>query len=181
MKVKPMRTENKVVKVRTIGIVSVILLGFLFHELYKATEIKLLSLIAPVNESKWEHWKIVFSPMIIISIFEYPFIKNYSNNYIFSLALGIIAFEFVTFGLIEVYEFTFGQAHLFVHVSTYIMGGITGQYFRYFLMKYTEPSRVLYIIGIFLLVIQFSLFAAFTFNPPKINYFKDSIRGTYGI
>jgi len=174
-------SKKKVITVRVIGITSIILLGFLFHELYKSTGFKVLSVIAPVNESKWEHWKMVYSPMIIVSIFEYPFIKSYSNNYIFALALGILAFEFVTFGIIESYELFFGQAHLFVHVSTYILGAVAGQNFRYYLMKYTEPNKLLFIIGISILIIQFALFVAFTFNPPKIEYFKDSINGTYGI
>jgi len=176
-----MKTGKKVITVKTIGILSVILLGLLFHELFKSTGIKVLSIMAPVNESKWEHWKIVFWPMIIISIFEYPFIKSSSNNYIFALALGIIAFEFTTFGLIETFDFFFGQSHLAVHVTTYILGGIVGQNFRYYLMKYTEPSNVLFNIGVFILVVQFGLFVAFTFNPPKIEYFKDSITGSYGI
>ncbi|MFO7888311.1 MAG: DUF6512 family protein [Eubacteriales bacterium] len=176
-----MNSGKKVIKVKVIGIVSIILLGFLFHELYKSTGIKVLSIIAPVNESKWEHWKMAYSPMIIVSIFEYPFIKNSTNNYIFALALGILAFEFVTFGLIEYFELFFGKAHLFVHITTYILGALAGQNFRYFLMKYTEPKKLLFTIGIFILIIHFSLFAVFTFNPPKVEYFKDSISGTYGL
>jgi len=99
-----MNKRKQVRYVKIVSIVSVILLGLLLHELYKGTGKTYLGIISPVNESKWEHWKIVFWPMVIISIFEYYFIKNQVNNYLFSLVIGILVFEFVTFFTIEAYD-----------------------------------------------------------------------------
>lgn len=87
--------------------VIIILVGLMFHELYKSTGITFLGIISPVNESKWEHWKIAFFPMLIIGAIEYFILKRGSANYIFSLAVGIIVFQAITFGLIEFLFFLF--------------------------------------------------------------------------
>jgi hypothetical protein len=52
---------------------------------------------------------------------------------------------------------------------------------RYFVMCRTEPSKPLMLIGIVILLIQLILFTVFTFIPPRIEYFRDSITDTYGI
>ena len=176
-----MNKKKQVRYVKIVSIVSVILLGLLFHELYKATGKTYLGIISPVNESKWEHWKIVFWPMVIISIFEYYFIRNQVNNYLFSLAVGILVFEFVTFFTIEAYDVFVGKSHILVHVTTYIIGGVVGQSSRYFLMENTIRSKKLWIIGCIILIIHIGFMTYFTFYPPHTEYFKDSITGTYGI
>jgi len=173
--------NGSVAHVKIIGMVSFILLGFLFHELYDLTGNTLLGIISPVNESKWEHWKMVYFPMVIVSLFEYHFIKNYVSNYIFSLLIGILVFTVITFGLIELYDIFIGDSHLLVHVSTFLLGGVAGQMARYFVMVRTEPSKTLLLIGIVFLLIQFALFTVFTFVPPKFEYFRDPITDTYGI
>lgn len=173
--------NGSVAHVKMIGLVSFILLGFLFHELYDITGDTFLGIISPVNESKWEHWKMVYFPMMIVSLFEYRFIKTYVSNYIFSLLVGILVFTIVTFGLIELYDLFIGDSHLFVHVSTFLLGGVAGQVVRYFVMIRTEPSKPLLLIGIVFLLIQLVLFTVFTFIPPKIEYFRDPITDTYGV
>lgn len=176
-----MSSRKKVLYVELVGVILIIVLGFVFHDLYKNTNNFLIGIISPVNESKWEHWKIAYWPMIIISILEYPFIKDDVNNFIFSTAIGILIFEIVTFGLVELYEVFFGEAELGVHITTYVIGAIVGQIVSYLIMTRTMESKMLLDIGIMILAVQFIIFLVFTFNPPKIEYFKDSLKGTYGI
>lgn len=173
--------NGTVAYVKMIGMVSFILLGFAFHELYDMTGNTFFGIISPVNESKWEHWKMAYFPMMIVSLFEYRFIKTYVSNYVFSLSVGILVFIIVTFGLIELYDIFIGDSHLFVHVSTFLLGAVIGQMTRYFVMIRTEPSKTLLLIGILVLLIQFVLFTVFTFMPPRIEYFRDPITDTYGI
>jgi len=173
--------EGSVTKVKIIGMVSLILLGLVFHELYEITGSTFIGIISPVNESKWEHWKMAFFPLILVSMFEYPFVKAHVSNYIFSLAVGILVFITVTFGLIELYDLLIGKSHLFVHVSTFVLGAVAGQMARYAVMLRTRPSKPLFWSGLLVLLILLGLFTVFTFAPPKIDYFRDPITDAYGI
>lgn len=174
-------SSSNIERYRLFGTIAIILLGLVFHELYKSTGSVILGIISPVNESKWEHWKIAFWPVVIVGVIEYFLIKNQVGNYIFSLAIGILAFEAVTFGGIELYEYVIGRAHLLVHMVTFIAGGIVCQLVRYRIMQNLKSSKVLFTLGVLILLIHVTAFAVFTFEPPRIEYFKDSLKGTYGI
>lgn len=180
-----MKREKRVKQIKTGGLVLTILMGLLFHELYKATRITLLGVISPVNESKWEHWKMAYSPMVLVGMAEYVLLKRntklQTTNYVFALAGGILIFEITTFGLIELYEILYDHSELWVHVSTFLLGGILGHSGKYFIMKNTKPSAKWNVIGGSILLAQFIAFAYFTFDPPRIEYFKDSITHTFGI
>lgn len=50
-----------------IGIIFVLVLGTIFHFLYEWTENNfVVGLFAPINESVWEHMKLVFFPCYYI-------------------------------------------------------------------------------------------------------------------
>lgn len=176
--------EERIKSIRRIGLVSTIVLGLLFHELYKSTGVPFLAFISPVNESKWEHWKMAYSPMVIVGTIEYVMLKRTNwklPNYLFSIAGGIAVFELTTFGLIELYEIVFGHSHLGVHVSTFLLGAYAGHRGKYWILNHLKPSRLLTVVGAVFLIVQFVIFAFFTCNPPRLDYFKDSITQTYGI
>ncbi|MBF7096987.1 DUF6512 family protein [Alkalibacter mobilis] len=180
-----MNPDKRSRRIKLTGMAVTILLGLVFHELYKSTRILSLGLISPVNESKWEHWKMAYSPMLIVGAFEYFILKRHSkeefSNYIFALAGGIVVFESTTFGLIELYEVAAGHSELWVHVSTFFLGGISGYITKYYILKKSKPSKILTELGIIILIIQLIVFAMFTFDPPRIEYFRDSLTQTYGI
>lgn len=165
----------------TITTIAIIAIGLLFHELYKATGIELLGLISPVNESKWEHWKIAYFPMLIIGILEYIFTRPIKVPYLFPLVAGIGVFIFITFGGIELYELFFGDSHLTVHMLTFILGALVGQYTRYRLMEILETKVIYSIIAWIILILSILIFVRFTYVPPRVDYFKDSLTNTYGI
>ncbi len=173
--------DRSISTVKVIGMVCFIMLGLVFHDLYEITGNTYLGIISPVNESKWEHWKMAFFPVLIVSLFEYRFIKAYASNYIISLAVGILVFLIITFGSIELYDIFIGYTPLFIHVSTFLLGGIACQMIRYYIILRTKPSKTFFVSGYAILLILFVLFAVFTFLPPKTQYFRDPLTDTYGI
>ena len=62
-------------KTRTIQIISaifVILLGTFFHFTFKLSgENKIVAIFSSINESVWEHLKLIFFPMLISTIIGY--------------------------------------------------------------------------------------------------------------
>ncbi|SHJ50109.1 hypothetical protein SAMN02745751_02703 [Dethiosulfatibacter aminovorans DSM 17477] len=176
-----MNFNKKVLKVEITGTAAILAIGFIFHELYKITGNTFVALICPVNESKWEHWKIVFWPMVIVSVFEYFILKQDITGFIFPLAVGIISFEAVTFGGIELYEAVAGKSHLAVHISTFVLGGIVGQAIKSILMTRFSYSNLLNVVALAIIAVHIAALTLFTFIPPQIEYFRDSITGKYGI
>lgn len=165
----------------TITTIAVIVVGLMLHELYKATGIEFFGIISPVNESKWEHWKIAFFPMLIIGVIEYIYSRPVKTSFIFPLVAGIAAFIIITFGGNELYELFFGESHLPVHMLTFILGAIGGQFVRYRLMEKLDVKASYTVTAWIILVLSILVFAKFTYDPPRTKYFKDSLSNTYGI
>lgn len=176
-----MSSRMSISSLHTITTIAVIVVGLMFHELYKATGIEFLGIISPVNESKWEHWKIAFFPMLIIGIMEYIFTRPIKTPYLFPLVAGIAAFLIITFGGIELYELFLGESHLPIHMLTFIMGALVGQFVRYRLMEVLEAKAIYTAIAWIILVLSIFVFVKFTYGPPRTDYFKDSLTDTYGI
>ena len=62
--------ENRVKKYYAVGIVFTAVLGTLSHFFYQwSGENPLVAFFSPVNESTWEHMKLLFFPMLICSLF----------------------------------------------------------------------------------------------------------------
>ncbi len=56
-------------KVFWLWLVSVAILGTGWHFLYNVLPCPLTALLAPVNESVWEHLKLLFFPPLLVSVF----------------------------------------------------------------------------------------------------------------
>lgn len=173
---------SKVKLFEIIGVFIILLIGTVWHNLYPSTgDNFLVGMFAPVNESMWEHWKIGYWPILIYALIEYPFIKDYVNNFVFAKAMSILALDIVTFGGTALYEIIIGPSDFKVHIIMYILGIIAAQIVSYLIMTRTEQSPKLNLIGWIVLILHGLLLIAFTFNPPRYDYFKDPFTGTYGI
>ena len=67
-------------RIKTIELFAFIIasiLGVIFHFLYNWTgQIRFIGFFVPVNESIWEHLKLIFYPITIVSLAEYYLCKN---------------------------------------------------------------------------------------------------------
>ena len=157
-----------------------ILLGTLLHFTYKWSNNNIwLSFFSAVNESTWEHLKLVFFPLLISTMIGSLYIgKNYSN-FLFSQTIGILSS--ILFIIIFFYTYTgvFGINLAFIDISSFIIAIILGNLISYKLLStfFTINKK----ISIYILILLFILFIIFTFLPPKINLFRDPITNTYGM
>lgn len=186
MKVKDIMEKiktSKLLKSQIIVIISCLFLGTLLYFTYKwSGENSIIASFSAVNESVWEHFKLVFYPMLLMGIIEYPFIKDLVNNYIEAKTIGI----FVAISFIVVSFFTYtgiiGTSFLLVDILIFIVSIVLGEYVSYRLMKRKKESTICSkilagIIIIFLLI----CFIVCTYNTPQVNLFRDFKTGNYGI
>lgn len=169
-------------KIKIINIFVVFSLSFLAHNLYKWIPITINAIFFPVNESIFEHMKIISTCFLFYSIFEYFIIKYCNikvNNYLFSCFISILL------GIIS-YLIVFIPVHLFISRSMLIP--IILLFLVYILMNYISylilsKDKINYIeyISIFFIIIIYIIFGYLTFNPPHNFLFFDTENEKYGI
>lgn len=158
------------------GIFSLFLIGTFMHFLYDLSGGNVIvGLIAAVNESLWEHSKMVLLPVICWWSFYY-IIKgkehNIDKNKWFTSALIALLTALITIPLLYYfYTEAFGVEILAVDISILLLA------FHFY--KYSKGINLYIPICIFILLIL--VFMIFTFYPPHIPFFRDSITGQYGI
>ena len=175
--------QEKLLKTQVIIIVISIILGTILHFTYNLSgENNFIGSFSAVNESVWEHLKLAFFPMLILGIIEYFFVKNISNNYIEAKTIGI--FLAISFIVVAFFTYTgiLGVDILILDILIFIISIILGEAISYKLMKRENESnnKTKVLAGIILIFLLFS-FIICTFNPPKVNLFRDPITKTYGI
>ena len=178
--------NNKLLKKWQIySIIFSIILGTLLHFTFNLFSNNLfVASFSAVNESTWEHLKLIFFPMLTFFIVEYLFLKNYinKNNYIFSKSISIIfAIIFIT---IFFYTYTgiVGTNFFIFDIFSFLFAIIFGEFICYkLLLKNVKINNKIKNIFIIILFLLFFSFIIFTYFPPNINFFKDPITNQYGI
>lgn len=174
---------QKLEKTQIIVTLSSIVLGTILHFLYKWTgENIIVASFSAVNESVWEHLKLVFYPMLLLGIIEYFFVKDIANNYIEAKSIGI--FSSICFIVISFFTYTgiLGTNFLFLDILIFILSIILGEYVTYkFMKRQNESNKNTKILASAILIFLLLCFIVFTYITPEVNLFRDPITGTYGI
>ena len=168
-------------RMKVISVFGMFLLFFLTHFLYNWLPNSLFSIFFPVNESIWEHMKMIVSSILIFSIVEYLLYKKYRvnhNNFALSMFLEI-AFSIIIFLIIylPIYHFTgsvFILNLIILFISIYFVNIIS----FYILRLRPLHKEIISIIGIILVYI---LFGILTYYPPSNYLFLDPVENKYGI
>lgn len=117
--------------------------------------------------------------MLISGIIGYFIFKENFPSFICSKTLGIIIS--ILFIIISFFTYSgiIGTNYAFINILLFIISIIIGEYITYKLTVNNLTCINFYSILILLTLVF--LFISFTFNPPKINIFKDPIDNSYGI
>jgi hypothetical protein len=168
------------------GILFIVLLGALLHFTFELSGgWRPLGIISAVNESVWEHLKLVFWPALIWSIVEFFFVRRQSQdarpNFMFAKAIGAWLMTLVIVVIFYSYTAFTGDSILVVDLSSFVIAILIGQIVSYKLWTCLKVSRVFNLFGWAMLIIGVVLFAVFTFFPPVAGIFQDPVTGGYGI
>lgn len=167
-----------------IGIPILFLIGSCMHFIYDFTSNNvIIAAIAPVNESVWEHLKMVVLPVILwwtIYYFATGDINNIDKNKWFTGALAALLTALITIPLLYYFYTTaFGVKSLVVDVLLLFLALLFGQLAGLHFYKYHIGINSN--IAISILVLLILLFIYFTFYPPHLPLFRDSMTGKYGV
>lgn len=169
-------------KIKIIGVFIIFGLSFLSHFMYEWIPNTVFSIIFPVNESIWEHMKLIVTPVLIFSIFEYIIYNrkyimynNFILSYSISMILGIIIYLIIYLPI----DLIFGHSAIFA-ISLLFIVFIIVEFISYYIMNYKE-IKYSNIIGIILIVMIYIIFGYLTYNPIESNLFYDKQKKIYGI
>ncbi|MDD2482183.1 MAG: DUF6512 family protein [Lutispora sp.] len=172
--------RKEVLKWQILSVLWVIIVGSVLHFTYEwSGNSPIVGAFSAVNESVWEHLKLGYWSMIFFCLIEYPFIKDYANNYFFAKAVGIFAMNLFIVLFFYSYTAMLGKHSLILDVIAYILGAVTYGVVSYRIMI-KSFNRNLNVVGFILLVMFGSLFILFTYYPPHLPIFKDPQTGRYG-
>ena len=156
-----------------IGILVLFVVGSLFHFLYSLTgECFIIGLFVPINESIFEHTKMVVLPIFIWWFIFYLFRKKdlFVNAWFTSALIAMISAIIVIPMLFYFYSQAFGIESLVIDILILLISLAIGQILG--LHYYRHGKGIEYHFAIFLMIVIIILFAFFTINPPAFPIFN---------
>lgn len=159
------------------GVLFTAILGTLMHFLYQwSGENPVLALFVPVNESTWEHMKMLFFPMLLFCIAESLLLWKKYPDLFYAGAAGILAGLLLIPTIFYTYSGILGRTCTILDILLFyasVLGGflVRGRLAR----RKRRPgvSRWLLIAAVAALTLGFLVF---TRNPPGLGIFKDPLK-----
>ncbi len=175
-----MKEEKKIIKFTIFSIVFVAILGTLLHFTFEWSNYNpFVAAFSAVNESTWEHLKILFVPMLITSIIGYFYLGKNVSSYLCARVFAIITALLFTTVFFYTYTGIIGSNITILNLLSFYFAIILGEYISYrFMLSNLTCNKSKAII---FLVILTLCFVIFTYLTPQIVLFKDPLTNGYGI
>lgn len=162
---------DKLKRYTIVGIIFTIFAGIFLHFSFALTENnKIVGFISAVNESTWEHMKLVFFPILLYSCFMNHKLKNEYPCITASIFSGILLGTLLIPIIFYTYSGILGFNLLVLDIGTFIISVLTSFYVIYKLTISCRVNKFQILLG--LLVLSLAVcFIAFTYNPPAVGIF----------
>ena len=167
--------KNKLLKWQVFGAVFTGIMGVLLHFLYEwSGENIFVSLISAVNESIWEHTKLIFFPMLFFGIIEYTALGKDFKSFVFTKTLGALLGITLIPALYYIINGVFGPTADWINIAIFFVTVAVVYLIETALLKKDKfelkPAWLPFVILTALVV----LYIIFTFFPPQIPLFIEN-------
>ena len=155
--------------------------GTLLHFLYDLLGgAKWIAPFSGVNESTWEHMKLLFWPMFIYAIVQSFFLRDREDFWCVKLrgillGLALIPIIFYT------YNGVIGKSPDWINIAIFFISAAAAYIYETRLFNSRKVKCKSSKLAFAVLCVIALLFAVFTFRTPEIGIFLDPLTGTYGI
>lgn len=155
--------------------------GTLLHFLYEwLGDAVWIAPFSGVNESTWEHMKLLFWPTFIFAITEFFFFRELKSFWCIKLRgvlLGLIsvpALFYTARGIV-------GKTPDWINIAIFFVAAAVMYFYEWRAFKSEKLVCKHPVLNFCILCAIAILFIVFTFRTPEINIFKDPLTGGYGI
>lgn len=169
-------------KIKLLAVIGIFILSIISHFMYNLSPNIIFSFIFPVNESIWEHMKILFTSILMYGLIDkYLLDKNHIkyNNFSFQLyftAISSIPLYLVLY--IPIYKLL-GEK-LIISILLLLIVYIIEEYISYNILK-EKKLKVLNLLAVPIILSTYIFFIYLTYNPPHTYIFYDTQENKYSI
>ena len=157
----------------------IFILSTLFHSLYNYLPCFLTSIIVPVNESIFEHMKMIFTSYMFYLLIKILFNKKRENNLISSFVIASL-FNIVIFLIIYIPIYLLFGEKLVVTLILYFITILISNYLMYKIQNKKINNKINK-YSVYIIPLVYIVFTLLTYFSLKNMLFLDPTSNTYGI
>ncbi len=157
------------------------IMGSLLHFLYEWTNESIFTaLFSAVNESTWEHMKLLFVPLFIFALIQWKIRGRHYENFwwikLFGTLAGLIAIPVLYY----TYTGVFGKSADWFNIAIFFIAAAVTFCLEYRFFKRGVSFDLPQILAFSALCIILVAFVVLTFIQPGIPLFLDPVTNSYG-
>ena len=163
------------------GFLFTAIVGTFLHFLFELTGgHPVAALFSAVNESIWEHLKLLYMPMLLFALWEYRVYGKTRQDFWCVKLVGFL----VGLGLIPLLYYTYtgilGIRADWFNITIFFRAAAAAYRLETALLQREKPCGLSAWVALTAIVALGLVFWVFTFFPPRIPFFRDPVTGTYG-
>ena len=163
------------------GFAFTALLGTLLHFAYEwLGKAVWIAPFSGVNESTWEHMKLLFWPMLIFLLFESFFFKGYDNFFCVKLRGTLLGLALIPI-IFYTYNGAIGKSPDWLNIAIFFISAAIAYAYETKKLRKNDTRCVHPLLSLSGLLAIALLFVIFTFNPPHLGIFKDPLTGEFSV
>lgn len=173
--------NKRLLKLMIAGFIFVSITGTIQHFLYDwLGQSRIVGYFCPVNESPWEHMKLLFFPYLIFTFYLQSQLKNDKFNIYFASYISIIMGMWSTLSYFYTFNGALGGNSEWVNISSFFVGVAVAFVLNYLLLNNSVGKGTPNTIAFIMLILTSLVFFLFTAKPPIIPLFQDPQSLTFG-
>ncbi len=155
--------------------------GTILHFLYDwLGEAAWIAPISGINESTWEHMKLLFWPMLVFAFVQSFFFRDLGNFWCVKLKSILLGLALIPV-LFYTYNGVIGSSPDWINIAIFFISAALAyiyeiRQFKKGLTDCKNPNASVFLLGLIAV-----LFVLFSFLTPEIGIFKDPLTGSFGI
>lgn len=175
--------EKRLMRQQLLGVLFVLVTGTVLHFVYGwSGNHPVAGALSAVNESVWEHMKLVFVPLFFLTLGEVFFLGRQWPNFLVSRAVSTVVGTALVPVLYYTYTGIVGTHTLWADILVFILAVLTAFALEGLLLRRGRmEAGWSQAVGLLVLWALAFLFVLWTYRPPQLPLFQDPQTLTYGL
>lgn len=169
-------------RMQIIGFIFTVVVGTALHFTYEwSGNNAIVGAFSAVNESVWEHLKLLSVPMLLFGIIEYFVYGKDKENFIPVRLLSILLGMTLIVTVFYTYSGIIGEHFPIIDILLFVVAAFVSYRYSYKMLRTDKySSKLSWALAVFGVILLIACTIAFTFAPPHICLFRDPISGNFG-
>ena len=166
---------------QVVGFVFTTVVGTLLHFFFDwSGGVLTAALFSAINESIWEHLKLLYYPMLVFALAEWLYWGKKTEGFWCIKLIGILLGLAVIVVVYYTYTGALGMSADWFNIALFFFAAGVAFWLETKLFQRNFSCPVSRKLSLFLIGLVAVAFTVFTFLPPRIPLFQDPVNGSYG-